>query len=870
MRNLAIAIAKDFHVADRTGAVVDHSLGQQVHKQQEDEHRKPNHHADHFAHHADELVAHGAHVVGRGVAGKVTSIEVELLVAHIAVKVGGVVAEQLVKVVDAHIDIHIRLRAPNAVLAHVLKGIILALVLVAKLNLLTLAPAKLVEQATAKDDASVADVQPFPVARIGRDAVDGNRLLAISAAAVVLQLVDGVFLGLRDCARAVVGRVDRVDVVVVSVDLRGLVNQVDSLVAVTAEGIGKIIKARIKRILLVLDLGERVLRRGQALGRRRCGRGIGCRLRRIGRVVKLVIGILSGRKQCAVHRLQALECRPLLTFLGGALKLQRGLERVLVLGDQARLEVIRVVRHRGQNRQAKEQQQRRKRNTYEERGEVAQVAQEDAQAEARDKTHALRQLQAALGARLAARLVAKKLQRRLAHLAKQTRQRDEDERSGGNHSALHKDPPAPVHLEGRQAVRTVIEAAHGLGKEHNAERGAQKRRDHAHGSGKRKVVQDDLASTIAAGEQRADDGALLLDGGVGKDHKDERHDHDDDVEQRHPHHGVAVYVVARIANALVGIGIDQIVHARIGVGQRLDHILLRIDAICSGEIAIGKGKGIGVGGCAASVLERGKAGVADLGHAIGDGVHRKVRIVEEQRLAIGLGHDAADGVGATLELDLIAHGEVVVGGEDTVDCHLIVRFGLLALTVGRNVHLSAVRIGAQRALGAVVAGGLFDDGVNGEILVERDAADVLRRAFGSLELLVGGLEGGGHAAVLNRVRITHIVDKAADGVGREQKARGEGDASAHKQKDAQVLADIAAQLARETFCEGCHGAAYQSSSAAATGDSLSSSSTMRPSRRRSTRLAMRAMAALWVTIMTVQPYSRLTSSMSCKISLDVL
>ena len=833
--------------------MVDHRLGQQVHKQQEDKHREPDHHSDHFAHHADELVAHGPHVVGRGVAGKVTSIEVELLVAHIAVKVGRIVVKQLVKVFDTHIDIHIRLRAPNAVLAHVLKGIILALVLVAKLNLLTLAPAKLVEQATAKDDASVADVQPFPVARIGRDAVDGNRLLAISVAAVVLQLVDGVFLGLCDCARAVIGRIDRVDIVVVSVDLRGLVDQVDSLIVVAAESIGKVIEARIKRILLVLDLGERVLRRGQALGRRGCGRGIGCRLRRIGRVVELVIGILGGRKQRAVNRLQALECRPLLALLGSALELQRSLERVLVLGDQARLEVVRVVRHRGQNRQAKEQQQRGKRNAHEERGEVAQVAQEDTQAEARDKAHALRQLQAALGARLAARLVAKKLQRRLAHLAKQTHQRDEDERSGGNHGALHKDLPAPVHLEGRQAVRAVIEAAHGLGKEHDAERSAQKRRDHAHDGGKRKVVQDDLASTIAAGEQRADDGALLLDGGVGKDHKDERHDHDDDVEQRHPHHGVAVYVVARVANALVGIGVDEVIHACIGIGEHLHHILLRIDAIRGGEIAIGKGKGVGVGRRAAGVLERGKAGVADLGHAIGDGVHRKVRIVEEQRLAIGLGHDAADGVGATLELDLIAHGEVVVGGEDTVDCHLIVRFGLLALTVGRNVHLSAVRIGAQRALGAVVAGGLFDDGVDGEILIERDAADVTGNILGGLELIVGSLEGGGHAAVLNRVRITHVVDKAADGMRCEQKARGESDASAHKQKDAQVLADIAAQLARETFCERCHGAAYQSSSAAATGASLSSSSTMRPSRRRSTRLAMRAMAALWVTMMMVQP-----------------
>ena len=308
MRDLAIAIAKDFHVADRTGAVVDHRLGQQVHKQQEDKHREPDHHSDHFAHHADELVAHGPHVVGRGVAGKVTGIEVGLLVAHIAVKVGGVVAEQLVKVVDTHIDIHVRLGAPGTVLARVLKGIMLPLVLVDERDLLALAPAKLVEQAAAKDDAPIANVEVFPIARIGRDAVDGNRLFAITIAAAVLQLVNGIFLGLRNLVCTVIGRVNRVNVVVVSVDLRGIVDQVDSLVAVAAEGIGKVIEARIKRILLVLDLGKRILRRSQALGRRRCGRGIGCRLRRIGRVVKLVIGILGGGKQRAVNRLQALEC----------------------------------------------------------------------------------------------------------------------------------------------------------------------------------------------------------------------------------------------------------------------------------------------------------------------------------------------------------------------------------------------------------------------------------------------------------------------------------------------------------------------------------------------------------------------------------
>ncbi len=100
--------------------------------------------------------------------------------------------------------------------------------------------------------------------------------------------------------------------------------------------------------------------------------------------------ILGGGEQRAVDGLQAIEGGPLLALLGRALELERGLERVLVLGHEARLEVVRVVRHRGENRQAKEQKQRGERDAYEECGEVAEIAQEDAQAEARDEAHALR------------------------------------------------------------------------------------------------------------------------------------------------------------------------------------------------------------------------------------------------------------------------------------------------------------------------------------------------------------------------------------------------------------------------------------------------------------------------------------------------
>ena len=126
------------------------------------------------------------------------------------------------------------------------------------------------------------------------------------------------------------------NVVVVGIDLRGLFDQVDGLVAVAAKSIGKIVEACVKRVLLTLNRCERVLRRGQALGRWSAGRGFGGRLRGIDRVIEFVVRILGGSKERTVHRLQAFERRPLLALLGGTLKLQRRLERVLMLGDQTR------------------------------------------------------------------------------------------------------------------------------------------------------------------------------------------------------------------------------------------------------------------------------------------------------------------------------------------------------------------------------------------------------------------------------------------------------------------------------------------------------------------------------------------------------
>lgn len=68
-----------------------------------------------------------------------------------------------------------------------------------------------------------------------------------------MKLVDGVFFGLGNLIRAVVGRIDRVDIVIVGVDFGGIVNKVDYFVAIAVEGICDVVEAGVERIFLVLD-----------------------------------------------------------------------------------------------------------------------------------------------------------------------------------------------------------------------------------------------------------------------------------------------------------------------------------------------------------------------------------------------------------------------------------------------------------------------------------------------------------------------------------------------------------------------------------------------------------------------------------------
>ncbi len=475
-----------------------------------------------------------------------------------------------------------------------------------------------------------------------------------------------------------------------------------------------------------------------------------------------------------------------------------------MLGHEAVLQVIGIVLHRRQDAQAEEQQQRRERDAHEERREVAEVPQEDAQAEAGREAQALGQRQAALGAGFAARLVAQELQRRLAHLAKKPDQRDAHEHRHGDHRRLDHDAPAPAHVKRRQAVGAVVEILHGDGEDVHAQGHADARGEHAHDARQQQVVGHELAAPVAARQQRADDGALLLDGRRGEDHEHERHDHDDDLQQHDPHGRVAGDVLGRVADALVGVGVEKVVHARVGVGECAHHVPLDVGAFGHAESAVVEDVGIGVGGRGAGLLERSETGVGDLGHAEAQGVHGKGGVVLEKRLAVGLGHDAHDAVCPAGELDRVAHGQVVVRGEDAVDGHLVVGLGYRALAVGGDVHLGAVDVGAQPALIRVLGAGLGERRVDGEVLIDCHAAGALGRPRRRVELCVRGLEGGRKAAVLDHVFVAHAVHDDFDGVRCQKEPRGQGDGAAHEQEDAQVLAQVVLELAREPLEEGRH------------------------------------------------------------------
>ena len=187
LAHFPVAIAEHLHIADGARAVIDDRLREQIHEYEEDEHRHAHEHSNHVVHHARELLANGIHIGRRKVARHITGIERERLVGNVPIEVGRIVAEHRVEIVQAHVDIHGRLRAPRAIVARERERMRLVFVLVVQLDCIALLEAELVNQAAAEDRLAVSKVHIGPITRILLHAIHGNRFLAIALAAIVLQ-----------------------------------------------------------------------------------------------------------------------------------------------------------------------------------------------------------------------------------------------------------------------------------------------------------------------------------------------------------------------------------------------------------------------------------------------------------------------------------------------------------------------------------------------------------------------------------------------------------------------------------------------------------------------------------------------------------
>ena len=426
------------------------------------------------------------------------------------------------------------------------------LVFVVQADGLPVGETELVDQPVAEHQVPVAHGKVVPIARILGHAVHGDRLRARPLAAIVFQRIHGILFGLRDFCGAVIHRVHGVHRVGVGVDVGGLVNHVQHVIARFAQFSGNIINLFVERILgcgeIILRTGEGILRVGcglHGLGRRgsrqrscRILQRIGCRLERISRGLQRIAGIFRSGQLVALHALQFANGRPCIAIFLRALDFQRRLQRVHMLGDHVVVQVLGVMRHGRQNCQREQQQHAGEPDSHEQRGEIAQVAQEHPHAEARGKAQALGQGKTALDAAFAG-FVAQKLQRGVTHLAQKPQQRDAHERRHGQHGGLREHAPAPGGVVRRQAVAAVIQVAHRLAHQGVAGHVAYHGRRDAHRRGQRQVVRHQLAATITAGQQRADDRAFLLDGARRQHHEHERHDGDDHVQQHAPHGGVA-------------------------------------------------------------------------------------------------------------------------------------------------------------------------------------------------------------------------------------------------------------------------------------------------------------------------------------------
>ena len=279
-------------------------------------------------------------------------------------------------------------------------------------------------------------------------------------------------------------------------------------------------------------------------------------------------------------------------------------------------------------------------------------------------------------------------------------------------------------------------------------------------------MRHELALAPTAREQRANDGALLLDGGVGQHDEHERHDHDEHDEQNLPHHLVALRIVKRVGHRLVRVAVGEIGHELAFVGKRFQHVFLERCAVDELHVAIVEEERVAVD--ERPLVDLVERFLRDLRHREAERIENEARVVLEQARVIGQGHDADDRHRPPGKLHLVAHLEVVVLAEHAIERNLIVRLGRPALAVDSLVEIAAVHEHTRlRAVGRTFEG---QRAVIVELLDNRAAKRLDRR-----NRLVVGLEGRGEVAVLGVVVIVHARADKLDGARRHEEARCERD-----------------------------------------------------------------------------------------------
>ena len=289
-------------------------------------------------------------------------------------------------------------------------------------------------------------------------------------------------------------------------------------------------------------------------------------------------------------------------------------------------------------------------------------------------------------------VVAQKLQRRVAHHARDDEKVHHEHQHDRDQRRAQESVRIPDGLVRRQAVAVVVHGHDDVFEhrvaQHVADAGGGQRHDDGHGQ----IVPHQLAARIAGGAQRADGGGFLRDGVVDRDGEDEGDDHDEDVEQHAAHRLVRAHVVGREVDGGVGVArrvVLEIIFRHDRLRQQRAQKVVRqrlLGRLVRGHVGILPGVDI-----VHRLLQAGKAAGRDHGDVKLQRVEHEIRRLFVQSGVVDVGDQAGDAVGLAADGDRVAGAQTDVVGVHAVDGDLIVAHRERAVDEAGEVHI--VRLG---------------------------------------------------------------------------------------------------------------------------------------------------------------------------------